>query len=205
MSTLNHFIFGISGHFSLWEPGHDCISIPPLERLWHGLLSDLLLLPPFSSLLEAEPEVDNLLVSDATPDGFRLSWTADEGVFDSFVLKIRDTKKQSEPLEITLLAPERTRDITGLREATEYEIELYGVSSGRRSQPVTAIATTGTIYKWERLAKSSLVLFSQRWEIIRDLHAHKLGFESWLLIINRMIVSVIVAKCLCKKRVMPLT
>ncbi|XP_039722705.1 tenascin isoform X1 [Pteropus medius] len=91
---------------------------------------------------EAEPEVDNLLVSDATPDGFRLSWTADEGVFDSFVLKIRDTKKQSEPLEITLLAPERTRDITGLKEATEYKIELYGISSGRRSQPVSAIATT---------------------------------------------------------------
>ncbi|XP_019512394.1 PREDICTED: tenascin isoform X2 [Hipposideros armiger] len=91
---------------------------------------------------EAEPEVDNLLVSDATPDSFRLSWTADEGVFDSFVLKIRDTKKQSEPLEITLLAPERTRDITGLREATEYEIELYGISSGRRSQPVSAVATT---------------------------------------------------------------
>ncbi|KAM6170461.1 tenascin isoform 2-T2 [Rhynchocyon petersi] len=91
---------------------------------------------------EAEPEVDNLLVSDATPDGFRLSWTADDGVFDSFVLKIRDTKKQSEPLEITLPAPERTRDITGLREATEYEIELYGISRGRRSQPVSAKATT---------------------------------------------------------------
>ncbi|XP_044120982.1 tenascin isoform X5 [Neovison vison] len=95
-----------------------------------------------SATTEAEPEVDNLLVSDATPDGFRLSWTADEGVFDTFVLKIRDTKKQSEPLEITLLAPERTRDITGLREATEYEIELYGISSGRRSQPVRALATT---------------------------------------------------------------
>uniref|UniRef100_A0A7N5K0T3 Tenascin n=1 Tax=Ailuropoda melanoleuca TaxID=9646 RepID=A0A7N5K0T3_AILME len=94
------------------------------------------------SSTEAEPEVDNLLVSDATPDGFRLSWTADEGVFDSFVLKIRDTKKQSEPLEITLLAPERTRDITGLREATEYEIELYGISNGRRSHPVRALATT---------------------------------------------------------------
>nr|XP_054218846.1 tenascin isoform X8 [Homo sapiens]XP_054218848.1 tenascin isoform X8 [Homo sapiens]XP_054218849.1 tenascin isoform X8 [Homo sapiens] len=91
---------------------------------------------------EAEPEVDNLLVSDATPDGFRLSWTADEGVFDNFVLKIRDTKKQSEPLEITLLAPERTRDLTGLREATEYEIELYGISKGRQSQTVSAIATT---------------------------------------------------------------
>lgn len=91
---------------------------------------------------EAEPEVDNLLVSDATPGGFRLSWTADEGIFDSFVLRIRDTKKQSEPQEITLPSPERTRDITGLREATEYEIELYGISGGRRSQPVSAIATT---------------------------------------------------------------
>ncbi|XP_006865746.1 PREDICTED: tenascin [Chrysochloris asiatica] len=93
-------------------------------------------------ITEAEPEVDNLLVSDATPDGFRLSWTADEEVFDSFVLKIRDTKKQSEPLEITLLAPERTRDITGLKGATEYEIELYGISNGRRSQPVSVIART---------------------------------------------------------------
>ncbi|ERE84528.1 tenascin [Cricetulus griseus] len=93
-------------------------------------------------ITEAEPEVDNLLVSDATPGGFRLSWTADEGIFDSFVLRIRDTKKQSEPQEIILPSPERTRDITGLREATEYEIELYGISGGRRSQPVSAIATT---------------------------------------------------------------
>ncbi|XP_073907266.1 tenascin isoform X2 [Castor canadensis] len=91
---------------------------------------------------EAEPEVDNLLVSDATPDGFRLSWTADEGMFDSFVLRIRDTKRQSEPQEIILSSPERTRDITGLREATEYELELYGISNGKRSQPVSAIATT---------------------------------------------------------------
>ncbi|XP_061867284.1 tenascin isoform X2 [Colius striatus] len=91
---------------------------------------------------EAEPEVDNLLVSDATPDGFRLSWTADDGVFDSFVLKIRDTKRKSDPLELIIPGHERTQDITGLKEGTEYEIELYGVSSGRRSQPVNAVATT---------------------------------------------------------------
>ncbi|XP_065504420.1 tenascin isoform X2 [Caloenas nicobarica] len=91
---------------------------------------------------EAEPEVDNLLVSDATPDGFRLSWTADDGVFDSFVLKIRDTKRKSDPLELIVPGHERTQDITGLKEGTEYEIELYGVSSGRRSQPVSAVATT---------------------------------------------------------------
>ncbi|KAM9176423.1 tenascin isoform 2-T2 [Mergus octosetaceus] len=91
---------------------------------------------------EAEPEVDNLLVSDATPDGFRLSWTADDGVFDSFVLRIRDTKRKSDPLELIVPGHERTHDITGLKEGTEYEIELYGISSGRRSQPINSVATT---------------------------------------------------------------
>ncbi|XP_025915489.1 tenascin [Apteryx rowi] len=91
---------------------------------------------------EAEPEVDNLLVSDATPEGFRLSWTADDGVFDSFVLKIRDTKRRSDPLELTVPGHERTQDMSGLKEGTEYEIELHGVSSGRRSQPISAVATT---------------------------------------------------------------
>ncbi|XP_027752479.1 tenascin isoform X5 [Empidonax traillii] len=99
---------------------------------------------PLSALAvtEAEPEVDNLLVSDATPDGFRLSWTADDGVFNSFVLKIRDTKRKSDPLELIIPGHERTQDITGLKEGTEYEIELYGLSSGQRSQPVNAVATT---------------------------------------------------------------
>ncbi|XP_038012404.1 tenascin isoform X1 [Motacilla alba alba] len=91
---------------------------------------------------EAEPEVDNLLVSDATPDGFRLSWTADDGVFNSFVLKIRDTKRKSDPLELMVPGHERTQDITGLKEGTEYEIELYGISSGQRSQPVNTVAST---------------------------------------------------------------
>ncbi|NWT22792.1 TENA protein, partial [Cardinalis cardinalis] len=99
---------------------------------------------PLSALAvtEAEPEVDNLLVSDATPDGFRLSWTADEGVFNSFVLKIRDTKRKSDPLELIVPGHERTQDVTGLKEGTEYEIELYGISSGQRSQPVNTVAST---------------------------------------------------------------
>ncbi|XP_042335082.1 tenascin isoform X1 [Sceloporus undulatus] len=91
---------------------------------------------------EAEPEVDNLLVSDATPNGFRLSWTADDGAFDSFVLKIRDANRLSDPLELIVPGHERTQDITGLKEGTEYYIDLYGVTSGRRSQPVNTIAMT---------------------------------------------------------------
>uniref|UniRef100_A0A803SYG8 Tenascin C n=1 Tax=Anolis carolinensis TaxID=28377 RepID=A0A803SYG8_ANOCA len=94
------------------------------------------------ALTEAEPEVDNLLVSDATPHGFRLSWTADDGAFDSFVLKIRAANMLSDPLELIVPGHERTQDIIGLKEGMEYYIDLYGVTSGRRSQPVNAIATT---------------------------------------------------------------
>lgn len=142
------FFPGISGYSVSENQGATILCIPPGRSLY-GLLINALFSPSSAvfSPLEAELEVDNLLVSDATPGGFRLSWTADEGIFDSFVLRIRDTKKQSEPQEITLPSPERTRDITGLREATEYEIELYGISSGRRSQPVSTIATTGTVNK----------------------------------------------------------
>ncbi|XP_075762052.1 tenascin isoform X2 [Pelodiscus sinensis] len=94
------------------------------------------------AITEAEPEVDNLLVSDATPDGFRLSWTADDDIFDSFVLKIRDTDRQSDPRELIVPGHERTQDITGLKEGTKYDIELYGMISGRRSQPINTVATT---------------------------------------------------------------
>uniref|UniRef100_A0A8C6YJT8 Tenascin C n=1 Tax=Naja naja TaxID=35670 RepID=A0A8C6YJT8_NAJNA len=99
-------------------------------------------LKPSFAIAEAEPEVDHLLVSDATPDGFRLSWTADEGAFDSFVLKIRDSNRLLDPLEIIVPGHQRTQDIQGLKEGTEYYVDLYGVISGRRSQPVNAIAMT---------------------------------------------------------------
>uniref|UniRef100_H9G7Z8 Tenascin C n=1 Tax=Anolis carolinensis TaxID=28377 RepID=H9G7Z8_ANOCA len=90
----------------------------------------------------SSPILDNLLVSDATPHGFRLSWTADDGAFDSFVLKIRAANMLSDPLELIVPGHERTQDIIGLKEGMEYYIDLYGVTSGRRSQPVNAIATT---------------------------------------------------------------
>ncbi|KAM6237733.1 tenascin isoform 1-T2 [Spheniscus humboldti] len=134
--------FNISGnsrtaHISGLSPSTDFIVY--LYGISHGFRTQA---KSAAATTEAEPEVDNLLVSDATPDGFRLSWTADDGVFDSFVLKIRDTKRKSDPLELIVPGHERTQDITGLKEGTEYEIELYGVSSGRRSQPINAVATT---------------------------------------------------------------
>uniref|UniRef100_A0A8C7YXQ2 Tenascin C n=1 Tax=Oryzias sinensis TaxID=183150 RepID=A0A8C7YXQ2_9TELE len=92
---------------------------------------------------EAEPEVDHLFVSDITADGFRLSWAADEDLFDRFVIKLRDSKRLAHPQEYSARGDERTKVITGLMSGTEYEIELYGVTLDQRSQPVTVVAQTG--------------------------------------------------------------
>ncbi|XP_043914551.1 tenascin isoform X7 [Protopterus annectens] len=90
----------------------------------------------------AEPEVESLLVSDITSDSFLLSWTTDDGIFDSFVIKIRDSNKEFDPLELTVSGEHRTKLITGLKADTEYEIDLYGVANGRRSQPFSAAVST---------------------------------------------------------------
>ncbi|XP_031173494.1 tenascin isoform X6 [Sander lucioperca] len=92
---------------------------------------------------EAEPEVEHLFVSDITADGFRLSWTADEDLFERYVIKIRDSKRLAHPKEYSVRGDERTKVLTGLMSGTEYEIELYGVTLDQRSQPITGVAQTG--------------------------------------------------------------
>ncbi|XP_038637885.1 tenascin isoform X8 [Scyliorhinus canicula] len=92
---------------------------------------------------EAEPEVDNLAVSNVTSDGFTLSWTTDENDFDYFKIRIRDSGKESAPLDYTVSGDLRTTGITGLSDGTQYDISLVGIAEGRHSQPINTIAATG--------------------------------------------------------------
>uniref|UniRef100_A0A8C9VTS7 Tenascin C n=1 Tax=Scleropages formosus TaxID=113540 RepID=A0A8C9VTS7_SCLFO len=92
---------------------------------------------------EAEPEVDHLFVSDITSESFRLAWTAEDDIFDRFLIKVRDSKKIAHPKEISVSGAARTKIIKGLSGGTEYDIELYGMTLERRSQPVMGVARTG--------------------------------------------------------------
>uniref|UniRef100_A0A6Q2Y665 Zmp:0000000846 n=1 Tax=Esox lucius TaxID=8010 RepID=A0A6Q2Y665_ESOLU len=107
----------------------------------NGLMRRFEELFPFQP--EAEPEVEHMFVSDITSDSFRLAWTADDDMFDRFVIKIRDSAKFVHPQEFNVLGNERTKVLKGLTGGTEYEIELYGVTLEQRSQPITAVARTG--------------------------------------------------------------
>uniref|UniRef100_A0A8C1EGI9 Tenascin Ca n=1 Tax=Cyprinus carpio carpio TaxID=630221 RepID=A0A8C1EGI9_CYPCA len=95
------------------------------------------------AVTEAEPEIEQLFVSDVTPESFQLAWTAEDDAFDRFVLKVRDSSKLSHPREFVVPGDERTKVLTQLLGGTEYEIELYGVMLEHRSQPITAVARTG--------------------------------------------------------------
>uniref|UniRef100_A0A3B5ASA3 Tenascin-like n=1 Tax=Stegastes partitus TaxID=144197 RepID=A0A3B5ASA3_9TELE len=110
----------------------------------YGMYQGSFLEPVYSeATTEAEPEVEHLFVSDVTADSFRLSWAADEDLFDRFVIKIRDSKRLAHPQEFSVGGEERTKVLTGLMGGTEYEIELYGATLEHRSQPITGVAQTG--------------------------------------------------------------
>lgn len=89
--------------------------------------------------------MEHLFVSDVTADSFRLTWTANEDLFDRFVIKIRDSKRLAHPQEHSVRGDERTKVITRLMGGSEYEIELYGATLDRRSQPITGVVQTGIL------------------------------------------------------------
>ncbi|XP_016344557.1 tenascin-like isoform X1 [Sinocyclocheilus anshuiensis] len=110
----------------------------------YGLYKGELLDPVFAEVItEAEPEVEHLSVSDITLHSFKLTWTAPEGIFDTFTLKVIDSNRLGQPLQISVSGDKRTEAVTGLNEDTEYEIELFGIILGRKFQPIVAVARTG--------------------------------------------------------------
>lgn len=92
---------------------------------------------------ETEPEVQHLQVSDVTPESFRLTWTAEDDTFDTFVVMASRANGSSQPQELVLGGEERSADITYLMEDTEYNIEIFGLISQRRSKSLMERVRTG--------------------------------------------------------------
>lgn len=88
--------------------------------------------------------VQALLVSDISPESFRLAWVAEDDVFDTFVLMVNQAEGQGQPRELVLGGMERSTVITDLTESTEYNVEIFGLTLGRRSKSVLEGARTGT-------------------------------------------------------------
>lgn len=87
--------------------------------------------------------VTNVTVSDVSWDSFLLSWSAEDGAFEAFLIEVTDAETGAEWQNHTVLADARSLAISGLSPATWYRANLYGVYKGALLDPVFADTITG--------------------------------------------------------------
>lgn len=87
--------------------------------------------------------VGSLYVSNITSESFSISWNDTRGDIERFILEIIDSSWQQEPVEYNLTHGTQSYEITGLQPTTDYIAYLTGVMKGRRTDSVSAFASTG--------------------------------------------------------------
>lgn len=85
----------------------------------------------------------NVTVSDVSWDSFLLSWSAEEGAFQAFLIEITDAETGAEWQNHTVPADARSLIISGLSPTTWYRANLYGLYRGAPLDPVFADTITG--------------------------------------------------------------
>ncbi|XP_061475529.1 tenascin-X isoform X16 [Rhineura floridana] len=94
------------------------------------------------SVKEAEPSLGDATVSEVTPDSLLLSWTIQEGSFDSFLIQYKDAagKLQNLPVDGTM----RSLHLYNLTPLQRYKFNIFGVSGHKRLGPVSVDAVTAS-------------------------------------------------------------
>lgn len=89
----------------------------------------------------SEPRLGEVTVEEGTPHTLHLSWTVNEGEFDSFEVQYTDEEGK---LQVVHLGGNQN-DITlsGLESDHRYLVSLYGLHDGQRVGPVHVEALTG--------------------------------------------------------------
>ncbi|XP_028433781.1 tenascin isoform X3 [Perca flavescens] len=91
---------------------------------------------------EEKPVVTNVTVSDVSWDSFLLSWSADDGALEAFLIEVTDAETGAEWQNHTVPADARSLAISGLSSSTWYRASLYGVFRGALLDPVFADTIT---------------------------------------------------------------
>lgn len=112
-----------------------------------NLISFVYLNPPESHFSGTEPEdtLGTLTVSGVTPDGFDLTWKANQ-VYDNFTVEYKESLPLGDVREVQLPGDASGSRIRGLKASTEYQIKLYGVKNSQRSALLEAVAFTGITF-----------------------------------------------------------
>lgn len=91
---------------------------------------------------EEKPVITNVTVSDVSWDSFVLSWWAEDGAFEGFLVEVSDAEAGAEWQNHTLPADARSLSVAGLSPTTWYRATLYGLHKGAVLEPVYADTIT---------------------------------------------------------------
>ncbi|XP_043858192.1 tenascin-X [Dromiciops gliroides] len=87
-----------------------------------------------------KPELGELIVTKATPDSLKLSWTISQGDFDSFTIQYKD--RDGRPRIVRVGGDQSEVTISELEPDHRYKMNLYGFHDGQREGPVSVIGLT---------------------------------------------------------------
>ncbi|XP_053147348.1 tenascin-X isoform X2 [Hemicordylus capensis] len=88
-----------------------------------------------------QPRLGDLTVSEVTPDSLLLSWSIQEGSFDSFLIQYKDAVGKLQVLPVD--GGMRSLHLYNLTPSQRYKFHIYGVSSHKRFGPMSTDAVTG--------------------------------------------------------------
>ncbi|XP_055360432.1 tenascin isoform X2 [Betta splendens] len=111
---------------------------------------------------EEKPVVTNITVSDVSWDSFLLSWSAEDEVFEAFLIEVTDAETGSEWQNHTAPADVRSFVISGLSPSTWYRASLYAVYRGVVLEPVFAETITEVEAEVQALLVSDVTSHSFR-------------------------------------------
>uniref|UniRef100_A0A8K9WP44 Zmp:0000000846 n=1 Tax=Oncorhynchus mykiss TaxID=8022 RepID=A0A8K9WP44_ONCMY len=109
-----------------------------------------------ASTEDLRPVVANLTVSDVTWDSFSVSWTPEDGEFESFVIEVTNLQEGLESENLTLSGDAFSLGISGLSPNTSYRIGLYGLHKGSFQEPVYTEVTTEAEQEVEHMFVSDI-------------------------------------------------
>lgn len=87
--------------------------------------------------------VTNVTITDISWDSFLLSWSAEDGAFQAFLVEVTDAETGAEWQNHTVPADARSLAVSGLSPVTWYRANLYGLYRGGLLDPVFADTITG--------------------------------------------------------------
>uniref|UniRef100_A0A8C6L0C3 Tenascin C n=1 Tax=Nothobranchius furzeri TaxID=105023 RepID=A0A8C6L0C3_NOTFU len=129
--------------------------------------------PPLFAVATTEdvPKLGPLAASSMSPHNLSLFWNTVSGHFNSFVVQVSDPEQLSDPLEFRLPGEVRNVTVTNLTDDSGYDVELYGISHGRRTPSVFAHAVTEAEPEVEHLFVSDVTAdgFRLSWTTDHDL------------------------------------